>query len=107
MFAPDDDYLSLEDSNPEDKAEPEDYIDRAAIEALEPFMQEQAGKFEDDVLEKIGDAFDFTSNFTVHNKAIYKRGDKTVTFHQSNSTVMLQPHDSRFGSICRCTLKNM
>ena len=107
LFAPDDDYLSSEESNHEKEANPEDYIDRKALEELEGFMDEQAGEFEDDLLEKIGDAFDFASNFSVHNKAIYKRGDKTVTFHRTNSTVMLQPHDSRFGSIRQCTLKNM
>ena len=106
LFAPDDDYLSSEDSN-QDKADPEDFIDRKAIEELEGFMDKQAGEFEDDLLKKIGEAFDFSSNFSVDNKAIYKRGNKTVTLHRTNSTVMLQPHDSRFGSICRCTLKNM
>ena len=107
LFAPDDDYLSSEESIQEKEANPEDFIDRKAIEELEGFMDEQAGEFEDDLLEKIGVAFDFASNFSVHNKAIYKRGDKTVTLHRSNSTVMLQPHDSRFGSIRQCTLKNM
>ena len=60
----------------------------------------------DEILEKIGDAFDFIVIFNVYNKAIFKKGGKTVSLYRFNSTVMLQPHDSRFGSIRRYTLKN-
>ena len=38
--------------------------------------------------------------------AQFKKGGITVTLYRSNSPEMLQPHDTRFGSIKRCTLKN-
>ena len=67
LFAPDDDYQSSDDSNQEREKDPEEFIDRKAIEELEGFMDVQAGEFEDDLLERIGDAFDFASNFSVYN----------------------------------------
>ena len=70
LFVLNGNYSSLDDSNPEDKVETDDLIDRASIESLEPWMKELAGSLENE------------------------RCGKTVTLYRTTSTARLQPQDS-------------
>ena len=106
LFVPSDSYSSLDDSNPDSKSE-DDFIDRATLEALEPWMAEQAGGLENEVLEKVADAMDFNVTTYRHDVVRFRRGNKTVSLWRNKSTVQLQPHDQRFGSVKRSSLKSL
>ena len=71
------------------------------------WMAEQARGLENEILEKVADAMDF--NVTTHRRDLFqfKRGKKTVTLFRNKSTVQLQPHDQRFGSVKRSSLKSL
>ena len=107
LFVPSNSYSSLDDSNPDSKSEEDEFINRATLEALEPWMAEQARGLENEILEKVADAMDF--NVTTHRRDLFqfKRGKKTVTLFRNKSTVQLQPHDQRFGSVKRSSLKSL